>query len=57
MALTDEALKMASDSKVPAYHNWLRLFMDVSAAIANVQAGGAGLYRRGEMAVAIMLNV
>jgi hypothetical protein len=47
MALADEALKMAGDSKVLAYHDWLGLFMDISAAIADIQARGAGLAARG----------
>jgi hypothetical protein len=28
MALADEALKMAGDSKALAYHDWLGLFME-----------------------------
>jgi hypothetical protein len=42
MAFSDEGLKVAGDSKAMAYHNWLGLFMDISAAIANVQARGSG---------------
>jgi len=46
--LADKGLKMAGDSEALVYHNWPGLFMDVSAAIADVQATDAGLEARGQ---------